>query len=383
LEEHILTVFEELVVNLESSHSLLLQGEDRWGCVNWSLEVGEVDSLVIFTLPFVVPNLLSFGIELVVGKIHLLDADHWCFGSAIRGIEEIKSELLDVNIQHGRVEVKLILNVLESNEDLVLGQWENYVLTALEIIKFHESLWRWLNTGIISVIESEEVLEWLIDDKLLLSLKRLGGLSIKDLYPVSGIDFEAKSFAVSLIEWLGDALVVVDDESSVLDELDSTIDKSSRSTLRFLVHNGDLSHVWTGVVVEVSHGNGGVYWIVVGGDVLVGVRKVELWSMILNSRLHFKTVGVGVENSLALRILVGKGSTILSVKELPVDGNIFSLVIMHDWDTIEFKIELDEATLVWGHSNSKNSFVGVDVIFSGWCVKNEFLLSQDFACESA
>jgi len=160
--------------------------------------VGEVDSLVIFTLPFVVPNLLSFGIELVVGKIHLLDADHWLFGSAIGGIEEIKSELLDVNIQHGRVEVKLILNVLESYEDLVLGQWENNILSTLEIIKLHVSFWSWPG-GIVCVIESEEVLERLIDHKLLLSLKRLGRANVEDLKPVSGVDLETIPIAVSLI----------------------------------------------------------------------------------------------------------------------------------------------------------------------------------------
>jgi len=202
------------------------------------------------------------------------------------------------------------LNVLESNEDLVLSQWESNILTTLEVIKLNVSFWRWFG-GIVGVIEGEEVLEWLIDDKLLLSLKRLGGASIKDLEPVSGIDLETISIAVSLIEYLDNTLVVINDESSVVDELDGTIYKSCRSTLRFLVHNSNLSHIRTGVVVEVSHGNSGVHWVVVRGDILV-CAQIELWSFILNSCLHFKTVGVSIEHSFALSILVGEVSSIIS-----------------------------------------------------------------------
>ena len=111
--------------------------------------------------------------------------------------------------------------------------------------------------------------------------------------------------------------------------------------------------------------------------------QIELWSLILDSCLHFKTIGVGVELSLTIGILVGEVLTILSFKEFPVDGDIFSLMVCHDWDTIKFKIELDKSSLEGRHGNSKNSFVRVDVSVTGGGVKNKLLLSQDTAKESA
>jgi len=161
-----------------------------------------------------------------------------------------------------------------------------------------------------------------------------------------------------------------------LNKLDCTINKSCRSTLGFLVHNCNLS-----VGGEVSHDNSGVHRVVVRRDILFCITSIELWSLILNSCLHFKTVGVSVEHTLTLSIFVCEVLSIFFFEELPVDGNIFSLVVSHDWDTIKFKIELDESFLVRRNGSSENCFVRVCVIVSSRGIKNKFLYSQDFAFE--
>jgi hypothetical protein len=97
----------------------------------------------------------------------------------------------------------------------------------------------------------------------------------------------------------------------------------------------------TRILLEISHGDGGVNWIIVSAYVLV--REANLWKYVLIlfdcrgvvenlSWQHFETIGVGPEFTLWVE----------TIKHLEVNSDIFTLVIL-DWNGIQFNVELNES----------------------------------------
>tara|TARA_B110000305_G_C19409220_1_gene624458 strand:+ start:267 stop:512 length:246 start_codon:yes stop_codon:yes gene_type:complete len=70
------------------------------------------------------------------------------------------------------------------------------------------------------IIKGKEILNWLINGHLLLSLLGNSLIQVEDLHVVFGIDFDSNTLGVSFVKNLLDTLVVILHKSSLLVELD-------------------------------------------------------------------------------------------------------------------------------------------------------------------
>jgi len=272
-------------------------------------------------------------------------------GGQIHRLGQIKlSERLHI---HG---IESISEVLESNKDLVFSHWEQPVAAlvtqslAERLGELEELLIFLVSDSLLDgslVVESEEVLQWLLNSELLLPLQRLSLAGIVDVHEVACGNTDAEAVPVRLVDASAWTILVLHEDSPVLHKLNGGwAGKIGRAALRAVVQNG---HLQARVLLEVPHCNGRVDWVIVCADILVG--ETDLWKNLLilfgDSRvvdnltwLHFETVGVGPEFALWVE----------AVEHLEVDGDILALVIL-DRNGVKLNVELDESLQVLREQN--------------------------------
>lgn len=112
--------------------------------------------------------------------------------------------------------------------------------------------------------------------------------------------------------------------------------------------------------MEVSHGDGGVDWVEVSADVLVGwlVFGQELGVVLENlgvvsdlPRLHFQSIGIGPELSFRIE----------SIEHLPVDRDVLALIIING-NGVQLNVELNEALEVLREEDLDHSLLIVTLV---------------------
>ena len=99
-------------------------------------------------------------------------------------------------------------------------------------------------------------------------------------------------------------------------------------------------YLQAGVLLEISHCDGGVHRVVVSAYVLVREAGGQELRVTLDrprvveylSRHHFEAIGVGPEFALWVE----------PIKHFEIDRDIFALIIL-DWYGVQFDIELNES----------------------------------------
>ena len=139
---------------------------------------------------------------------------------------------------------------------------------------------------------------------------------------VLGVHGDTAAVSLSLVERISDTLVVVVEKAAVLHELNNTI-VNDTTTLRVGVHDGDLESSG-----GVLNGDSRLDGVVVVVDLHVG-GEVEVWTVVTDTLLHLKTVGIGVES---VRVVV--------VIEAPLGDDLCALVV-NNRDLKHLDLELD------------------------------------------
>jgi len=121
--------------------------------------------------------------------------------------------------------VKCIGQVFKSYEDFIPAYWEESITTFICKV-FAEFLWElkqflilfvynWLFDSTL-VIETEEILQWLLNINLLLTLKRLAFICIKYLHIVTSIYTNTQGVTVSLVDSCVKIIAIFHQYSSLL-----------------------------------------------------------------------------------------------------------------------------------------------------------------------
>lgn len=135
---------------------------------------------------------------------------------------------------------------------------------------------------------------------------------------VSGWNSDSSAILVLFVNPLAHSSSVIGWDSSILHEFNASWLKSG-SSLRSVVGDVENSRVVSGL-----HQDTRLNWIVVTCDVLVCISKrlaeVPCWSIIENSLLIFKSIGVSIE-----------GLVVVKVVYLPFGDNLVS-VILNLWE---------------------------------------------------
>lgn len=238
--------------------------------------------------------------------------------------------------------------ILEAHEDLVITQREESITasvghTLAELLGELEELLISLLVGNLLldgalVVECEEVIQWLLNIKLLLPLKRWTLGRVMDVHVVSGGNANAKAILVGLVDSGARTILVLHEDTPLLHELNGGwAGEVGRATLWPVIQD---SHLQARVLREITHSDGGIDWVVVSADVLVREATWKNLLILLDhggvvedlSRDHFEAVGVGPE--FALRVE--------AIEHLEVNGDILTLVVL-DRNGVEFNVEFDES----------------------------------------
>lgn len=139
--------------------------------------------------------------------------------------------LSEVDLSEGLLihDVERVGEVLESHEDLILVKREEAIRAvgpesnAQLLGEGKELLILFVLDSLLEcslVIESEEVLGWLLDVDLLLSLEGPALLGVEDLHEVLGLDADALAIAIGLVDACLGAVFVGHENAPVLHQLD-------------------------------------------------------------------------------------------------------------------------------------------------------------------
>ena len=139
--------------------------------------------------------------------------------------------LSEVDLSEGLLihDVERVGEVLESHEDLILVKREEAIRAvgpesnAQLLGEGKELLILFVLDSLLEcslVIESEEVLGWLLDVDLLLSLEGPALLGVEDLHEVLGLDADALAIAIGLVKASLGAVFVGHENAPVLHQLD-------------------------------------------------------------------------------------------------------------------------------------------------------------------
>jgi len=185
--------------------------------------------------------------------------------------------------------IESICKVFKADKNFVKAQWESMISDCtLRLISLKQL---YLTLKLLSlclvfrncIIKAKVVDQGLINENLLISFFRWGLQKVKDLHVVFSSDFDTEAIFVRFVELLDDSLVVIIGKSSVLHDLNLGFATDvSGTSLGSVVHDGDLKVA----AVLISHGDGRVDGVVVGGDVLEFLVDLEIVVVVKLSLLH-------------------------------------------------------------------------------------------------
>jgi len=238
-----------------------------------------------------------------------------------------------------------VSNVLEANNHLVSGDWGSN--------KFHVSKNTCLlhgrgDSGKFRIhsglsLEVEEVLSRHVCSQLNLSL-HIGSLRlVEELHLVRGWYSNSYSIWILLVVSFWHSLVVTSWNSSMLHEFNHAWFKWG-SSLRSIVHYGEDK-------ISIIHRKSGLNWVEVTSHIWVVIIQVLLevpsWSIVQDSLLHFKAIGVSVKSLLVVKIINSE-----------LSNNLVSIETRLDvWKTIEVNIKLDSAHISKINMDNNSSFI--------------------------
>ena len=171
-------------------------------------------------------------------------------------------KLNKINVRRLLVAVETVKDVLHSHENGVAGQREHQQLASVQTVQRLELLVHRRGLGFrrtLRVVERKEVLQRLVNLKLMSALLRLTSVSIERINPVASVDLHAVAVGIAFVENLADATVIVNEQSAVVNELNSALFQFSRGTLSTIIHDSDLS-----ATRHTSHSNCRVHGVIVG-----------------------------------------------------------------------------------------------------------------------
>jgi len=257
-------------------------------------------SLVIFSFPlnFFIPHVLNQHISC---QSHLLDFWRHIFKDLvlISGVEQRNGNLAQINCFGGICGIGEVCNVLDSNQNLVFWKWNGRHPHGINNPCFLDlrrevtlwTVWNLFETKVEEIL-SRAVCS-LLDKPLVLCC-------VVNCHIVRCGHSDRVAVLISLIKDLLNSFPIVRRDPSVLHELDSAWGKG-RCTLWPIVHDCEGS-----VRVDILHGDSRVYRVVVVRDVQIHIIEVLLevpsWSVVQNSLLHLKTVGVSEESLIVIEV---------------------------------------------------------------------------------
>jgi hypothetical protein len=153
------------------------------------------DLFIVFTFPGLAgTSCVSFGSKLIGTQIKLSDVVTEIKSIWVDRLEQIVDDLFEIDVLSFLVAIESIIDILNSKDDFVSSDWEHENLSSVNVSNAAERIRLWDILRVwFSIVETEIVLKRQINFDLLSSLFRFTSRSVKDIDPISGINFDTIS----------------------------------------------------------------------------------------------------------------------------------------------------------------------------------------------